>query len=537
MEWDRALIEQEFARSWRGRVQLLTHQYDAESARRFRAEGFWDDEPIWSVVASHPSDRVAVIDGARQWTWGEVRRMSENAAVLLRGRGIRRGDVVAVQLPNCVHLVVTVLALVRLGAVYHPLNPAYRQHDLKHIFGTSHPKLFVHPQQFHSFDYGRMAATLDTDLDTLVVNLDEVPSAEPATGELTDTGSLDPDDVFLVGATSGSTGIPKLFVHTQNTQKNEARVLCEALGIDAHSRFLATAPLTHRGALMFGLMTTIVTGASIVLASKYRPSEVLDLIDQHQVTAMMGIPTQITDLVALIEERGGTSGTSLSTILISGAPIPPGLVTKLKELLPGCAPVTGYGTSETGYSTFTRPSDELARLQTCGRPTPGMEIRIADDSEILIRGPFVFSGYVPGAGNDSLGVDENGWFHTGDLGALDQDDFLHVTGRLKNVIIRSGLKIQVEEIEILLSTHPDIDQCVLVPVPDARLGEKATVVVLPRDESRLALSDVTAFLEEHGVAKFKWPEAIVNVTVLPTTSVGKLDRRALRDRVVDGQGS
>lgn len=511
---------------------MLTHRYDAKTVARNHAQGYWNAGSLWETASRHPAADLALIDGNDRWSWGDLRRLAEAAATRFADLGLRRGDLVGVQLPNSAHLVITILALLRLGAVYHPLNVSYRHGDLSRIFASSRPRAYIHPVRFRGFDYTGLAALLPAGPARIAIDLEAAPGFPCADGVraqavLPAENELAADDVFLVGATSGSTGSPKLFVHTQNTQKNEGRILNRELGLTAGDRFLATAPLTHRGALMFGFITALVAGASLVVLREYRPDEVLEAIDRHGITAFMAIPAQVSDLLELIERRPGT-GRTLRVIMLSGAPVQSSLVQRLRLALPHCTPVTGYGTSETGYTLFTRPDDDLTKLQTCGRPMPGMELRIAEDGEILLRGAFVFSGYHddPRATADAL--DSEGWFHTGDLGHLDRDGYLLVTGRKKNVIIRSGLKIQCEEIEQLVSTHPAVRQCALTPVPDDRLGERAALVVVSKDERALTLAEILGWLEQRGVAKFKWPEALVQLDALPLNPVGKLDRDALR---------
>lgn len=508
----------------------LTHRYSPGTLAQHYAAGHWTRGTLWDCVAMHPGDAIALVDRDRTWSWGNLRALADTTARVLVRHGVRRGDIVGVQLPNSAHLVVTVLALLRLGAVYHPLNPSYRFHDLSRIFEISRPVAFIHPLTFRQFDYRALAAQLGGDFMSIAIDLEAAPDLSGAEEEfLPDLSELSADDVFLIGATSGSTGAPKLYVHTQNTQKNEARVLNRELSITEADCFLASAPLTHRGALMFGLLTAITSGAAIVVLREYQAAEVLREIDAHGVTAIMAIPAQVSDLLDLIEQQPGAAH-SLRIILISGAPVQPILVRRLKAALPDCIPVTGYGTSETGYSLFTRPTDDAAKMQTCGRSIPGMEVRIVD-GEIHLRGAFVFSGYHANEAATRDAVDTEGWFHTGDLGELDADGYLIVTGRQKNVIIRAGLKIQAEEIEQLLSSHPKIRQSVLVPLPDERLGERAALFVVPQAGQFPTLDEVLDFLDARGVAKFKWPEKLTLIEALPVNAVGKLDRIRLRDAV------
>lgn len=508
----------------------LTHQYSPGTLTQNYAAGHWTHGTLWDCLEMHSRDVLALVDGDKTWSWGDLRELADATARGLVSRGVRRGDIVGVQLPNSAHLVVLILALLRLGAVYHPLNPSYRFHDLRRIFEISRPAAFVHPVFFRQFDYRALAAQLGGEFLSIAIDLEGPPGLSSDENEaLPGLSELSAEDVFLIGATSGSTGAPKLYVHTQNTQKNEARILNRELSVTCADRFLASAPLTHRGALMFGLLTAVTSQAALVVLREYQAQDVLRQIDAHGITAMMAIPAQVSDLLDLVEKQP-SAARSLRIIMISGAPVQPILVRRLKAALPDCTPVTGYGTSETGYSLFTRPTDDAAKMQTCGRPMPGMEVRIVD-AEIHVRGAFVFSGYHADEAATRDAVDAEGWFHTGDLGELDADGYLIVTGRKRNVIIRAGLKIQAEEIEQLLSSHPKIRQSVMVAVPDERLGERAALFVVPHAGQPPTLDEVLEFLAARGVTKFKWPEFLNLIEALPVNAVGKLDRIRLRDAV------
>lgn len=522
----------------------LTHTYREEDVARFYAVGYWTKGSMWEHVAATAAaapDRPAVIEGDVVVSWGRLAELAECVAGALAARGVGHSDVVGVQLPNSLHLVVTIVALMRLGAVYHPLNPSYRLHDLGPIVAVSKPVAYLYPRHFRDFDYGQLVQKLraNSGQNFAAIEIDlsaPVDVLRSDTAELPPVAALSADDVFLIGATSGSTGAPKLYLHTQNTQKNEARILNRELGIGAHDRFLPIAPLTHRGALMFGLLTALDAAATLAVLREYKADEVLRQIDANGITALMAIPAQVSDLLDLIEKRPDSART-LRLIMITGAPVSPDLIRRLKSALPACTPLTGYGTSETGYSLFTRPGDSVARLQTCGRTMPGMEVRIAagdndgiQDGEIQLRGAFVSCGYYANPEATAASLTEDGWFRTGDIGHLDEDGYLIVSGRQRNVIIRAGLKIQAEEVEQVINQHPRVKQSVVVAVPDERLGESAVVFVVPGEGETLALPELLSFLENLGVAKFKWPERLVLMPELPVNAIGKIDRIVLRGR-------
>lgn len=528
----------------------VTHTYPDAEVARYYATGYWTKESMWGHVAATAAaapERPAVIDGELVVSWARLVELAECVAGVLAAHGVGRGDVVSVQLPNSLHLIVTIIALTRLGAVYNPVNPAYRLHDLGPILAVSRPVAYLYPNHFRNFDYaglvGRLKENAGQSFVAIGVDLCAPVDTLGATrAPLPPLSALRSDDVFLIGATSGSTGAPKLYLHTQNTQKNEARILNRELGIGEDDRFLPIAPLTHRGALMFGLLTALQAGASLAVLREYKIDEVLRQIESNGITVLMAIPAQVSDLLDLIENRPDRART-LRLIMITGAPVSPDLIRRLKSALPHCTPLTGYGTSETGYSLFTRPGDSVARLQTCGRPMPGMEVRIVSpdgaetgvgqDGEIQLRGAFVSCGYHANPAATAATITPDRWFRTGDIGHLDDNGYLIVSGRARNVVIRAGMKIQAEEVEHVLNRHPRIRQSVIVGEPDQRLGERAVAFVMPGEGEALTLAELQAFLEEQGVAKFKWPERLVLVPEVPLNAIGKVDRVTLRARVTE----
>lgn len=491
-------------------------------------------------VAREDPSRAALVEGELTVTYRDLIESVEATARTLAGFGVTSGSVVGVQLPNSVHLATVAMAVWRLGATYHPLNVAYRAHDLIPVLRQSRPALYIHPVEHSGFSYTRLASELSQQLEhpflDVPIDLGEPLAASIAVAEsaasLPDLSELPQDGNFLLGATSGSTGPPKLYIHRHDTQLSEARVVNQELGLDHTDITLAVAPMTHRGALMFGLITNLVACGTLVIERNYSPAAMLESIYGHSVTAFMAIPTQVVDLLGLAREEQHPD-CAMRRVLIAGAAVHKELVRELRQTWPECVPITAYGTSETGYAVMTRPNDPPDKLETCGRPIPGAEVRIVpgdassttpETGQIEVRGKFLFAGYL-GATRPSGAQD---WFATGDLGHLDADGYLLVTGRLTNTINRGGLKIQAEELEALLTEHPDVDEAAVVPAPDKRLGEIAVAYIVSRGELTLSLADMRKYLEERGVAKFKWPQHLVTLDALPRSGVSKVDRHALK---------
>jgi cyclohexanecarboxylate-CoA ligase len=506
--------------------------------------GYWTKHHLLSEIARsaslHP-EKLAIADRDSRISYARLEHLIADVGVFLQDHGIRNGDIVAVQLPNSIHLAVTILALLRIGAVYAPINASYREHEVGRIFQISRPVAYLYPVRFRAADYSGIARKvaeqtrlyfreIPVDLDASV---DEAMS--PRAEAIALEGDPDPDALFLLGMTSGSTGAPKLFAHTQNTQFSEARSVNKLLGLDRYDIFLVIAPMTHRGALMYGLLMSMACGGSLVIQRENNAEETLRLIERERISTFFAIPTQVLDLLQLVRKTGDTCK-SLRLLMLSGAPVQPELITDLKRSWPDCVPVTSYGTSEIGFSTATRPDDPLETLQTCGRTVPGQEVKVvhregldAGDGEILVRGAFVFCGYYADQYQTNLAMSDD-WFKTGDVGHIDPDGYLHVTGRIKNTIIRGGLNVQAEEIETILMAHPDVLEVLVIGMPDPRLGERVAACVVPKPGTTFDVTDLRAHFELNAVAKFKWPEQLAIMDTIPRNPVGKQDRIALRER-------
>lgn len=518
-------------------------RYSRRTFQENYAAGYWTEDHTLDSLAEHAArrpDAPAVIDNDEVTTWAELARLTDDAAAALAAEGIGREDIVGVQLPNSLHTVTVLLALLKLGAVYNPVNPTYRLNDVARIYRNTRPKMHIYTPRIRKFDYGPLVEQLSQNTEfsfrARVVDVDR-PFAEafPPGQAAPDYPVPDPDAIYLLGSTSGSTGEPKIFMHTQNTQFNEARMLNRAMGLTEKDSILAFAPITHRGVFMWGFMQCLASGAALVIQREFDPEDMIDRIDRFGVTSIFAIPNQVVDLLNVCERRD-KGGESLRVVMMAGAPVQPSIVTRLKARWPDCAPVTGFGCSETGFSIVTRPDYPLNQLQTCGKPLDGMEIVVdrsgdpeGQSGELLIRGPLVFAGYYSNQRATDDSCDRDGWFRTGDRGYINEDGNVIVTGRSKNIIIRSGLNIQAEEVEDLLLRHEAIRHVVIVPRDDPRTGERAIACIPGAAAAGLTLAALTAHLDALGVAKFKWPEALVLMEALPQNAAGKHDRIRLRE--------
>ncbi|MDG2113312.1 MAG: AMP-binding protein [Actinomycetota bacterium] len=536
-------------------MRLLTG-YSAADIDRYREAGHWTGATFGDLMRSHSASRpsaVAVTDGNRSLTWTQLAAEVDRVAGGLAGLDIREEERVSVQLTNCIELVVSILAIWEVGAIYQPLNPMYRRVELSSVMGLVRPAAVITSSAASGFDH---PALIDEVADLL--GSDPIRIVTGGTGEASrpgwiryddlappaDAGDLPPGDtlrVALLGTTSGTTGDPKVYIHVQATQIFEARCLVDGLAIDGDDVVLAAAPITHRGALMVGLLTSISSGSELVLGDARDTQAISDLIESERVTMFMGIPTIVSDLLTL-HEQGDCDHSSLRLVVVSGAPVTEELLGRFTTQWPDTLAATGYGLSETGWCTYLRVGDPLDKISSSGRLAPATEIQIRDPhdqpvqpgetGEIFIRGPMVCAGYFDNQVATEAAIDADGWFKSGDLGFLDDDGYIHPVGRSKHMIIRGGLNIYAEEIERLVEEHPDIEGAVVISVPDERLGERACACVVVRDGGEFDLGELRRFFDEAGVARYAWPERVEVLDELPRNPIGKIDRIAVSSLVL-----
>jgi len=526
------------------------------------AQGHWRDRTINdeldACVASCPDQlaltayRVEVGD-VHRFTYRELARMADRIAVGLHRLGVRRGDVVACQLPNWWQFTVTYLACARLGAVLNPLMHIFRERELDFMLRHGEAKVLIAPRTFRGFDFERMVTALALSLPDLrqVVIVDgagdnsfDALLSGPAWEAASDAPAIllgsrpGPDDITQLIYTSGTTGEPKGVMHSANTLMSNIIPYAERLHLGADDVVLMASPMAHQTGFMYGLMMPIVLRARAVLQDLWEPQRAVDIIRAERASFTMASTPFLSDLTRQVAESR-LAVDSLRTFLCAGAPIPGPLVEQARATL-GTKIVSAWGMSENGAVTLIRiDDDDLRAFTTDGLPLPGVELKVADvddsalpvgeSGRLLVRACSNFGGYLkrPQWNN----TDTDGWFDTGDLARMDADGYIRITGRSKDVIIRGGENIPVVEIESLLYRHPAVAQCAIVAYPDARLGERACAVVVPKAGQRIDLDSVVQYLKDQHVALQYIPERLQVLDAMPATPSGKIQKFKLRDLV------
>jgi len=540
------------------RAAGLTTWVDADVRREFEARGDWTDE-VWldrflADVEADPQ-AVAVVDESGALTRGEVLGQARRLAAYLGGQGIGRGDVMTLVLPNWSEFVVVHAAAGLAGCVVNPVLPRLGAADLRHVLTLAGSRAVFAAGMHRSVSPLELVLEAASGLDRppLVVGVrtageSDLPdlamllatpweAAHVLPSPVRDAGSAD-----TITFTSGTEALPKGVVHSHRSTMFGLRAFIGGvLGLGPGDCVFMPSPICHASGLQWGLRTAAYAGVPLVLQDRWDPAVAAELIGTHGCTYTLAATPFVVDLLAA--HRSGSPGVDrLRYIASGGAPIPRHLVAEVRDAL-DAELIAVFGSSETYVATTARPGDPEHLMATDGAPLPGVEVQILDptgcpvpsgvDGEIVTRGPHVFLGYL-GDPTLTTGSFTGQWYHYGDIGRFDADGRLHVTGRIKDIVIRGGENISVREVEDLLSEHPLIGQVAVVGYPDPRLGERCCAVVRPPGREAPTLADLVEYLRARGLPTFKSPERLEIVGEMPMTVTGKIRKSRLRELVAAG---
>jgi cyclohexanecarboxylate-CoA ligase len=539
---------------------MIGTQFSAAQIERSRASGQWRDKTLLDFldeVTPSRLDKVAVTDlncvsgQPTTLSYRQLLRLSKRIALGLVALGVQRGDVVSFQLPNWWQFVALHLACLRIGAVTNPLMPIFRHRELGFMLGLADAKVMIVPKVFRGFDHAQMMREVRTSLPALqhvfaIGGEGEMSfekhflarewEREPGAEALLAGRRIQPDEVVQLLYTSGTTGEPKGALHTSNTLFADLCPVAERLGLSGEQVIFMPSPLAHQTGFALGMMMPLMLGSKLVLQDLWDARVALTRIEDEGVNFMMAATPFLADLVDHPELPRFDIST-LNFFACGGAPIPRVLVKRATELLDANI-VSVWGMTENLVVTSTRPGDPMEKVfNTDGVPLPSMDIRVVDPSgkvlpsgqegELESRGPSHFAGYHKRP--EMYGIDSEGWFKTGDLAHIDEDGYVRITGRSKDIIIRGGENVPVVEIEQVLHRHPAIQAAAVVGAPDERLGERAVAYVTLKPGCNLTLAELKPFLESEGMAKNYWPESLTVVEDFPRTPSGKIQKFRLRE--------
>ena len=512
--------------------QYLTTISGAD-VRRHYASGAWTPDTLVGIAAERAvrdPDGKCLADGRDRLSNAEALAAVNSVAAFLTARGVRRGDPVLISLPNCSRYAVANIAISSLGAVIVPLPTSLRATEVSAVAARVGSRLLITT----AAAAGRFAGPEDSGL--TVLTDDELPISAGSSLSADTAGGSDPDDPLDLMFTSGTTGVPKGIINTTNTKLSAVRAMVSALGLGPDDSWLVVPPMAHNAGWLYSYIPSLLSGAPAVFQERFEPRQTLQLLIENDVHAVFLTPTHATDVLAEIA-AGAALPTVLRYIIIGGAVTPPALKAALREGL-RAEVIAMYGCTENQGATFIRPGTPVGIADiSVGWPWPGCEVSIFDAARANVlppnqlgligtRGPGTFAGYFDDQGATDLAFNDEGWFFGGDLGVIDANGALQITGRQKELIIRGGLNIAPDDVEQALSGHPDLEGVAAVGIPDSRLGERVCAVVAARRP--VDLPAVLSYLRARDIGTHLWPEALLVVDRLPVTDIGKIKRKDLQ---------
>jgi long-chain acyl-CoA synthetase len=483
------------------------------------------------VVTRHfariePAKR-ALHDGLRSLTYGELEAQSTALAHALVGAGVQRGEVVCAYLPNCIDYVIVVLAVAKSGAIFSPINPRYKAYEVAAILRQARPRVV--------FTMRGMSTTIaeaarKAGQDPRVVEVDGNPLPAPKASVLP---AVAESDFFSLMFTSGTTGEPKGAMATHRARMVWVLNATIQYGLDEDDLYLGTMPQVHSAGLTFTLMH-LYAGATVRILPHFDAAEFIAVVQRERVTSALTVPTMLTMIVEEVDKSPRVSLASLKRLVTCGSPLP--LATKRRVL----EKVSGelydyYGSTESNSMTVLRPADQLRKPESVGQAFRNVELMIADEKgepcpagivgEIWCANPSVMTAYRDRP-EDTARAFTGRWYHTGDLGFLDGEGFLHLVSRLSDVVISGGVNIYPAEIEQVLMLHPSILDAAVVGEPDPKWGQRVKAFVVVREGETLDLEAVQAHCAAH-LADFKKPRNVVFLPSLPKNAGGKTIKASL----------
>lgn len=515
-------------------MRNLVRRDEARAADAY-ARGLWVSTTLVDALAEAARDtpnRALVIDGGITLTAGELQDRARALALQLT-EWMPTGSVVSFMLPNWHEAAIVYLGATLAGMTVNPILPSLRDRELRFILDDAQSRAIFIPAQFGGHDYAAMLTRVVNQLvappEVVVLRGDPGPhhafDTLPAAPDR-ELPTLDPDDIRMIMYTSGTTGRPKGVLHSHNSINALIRQLREHWMIDPGDTFLVPSPIAHIGGSIYAFECPLLLGSTAVLMERWNAEDGVGLMTEHRCTHMAGATPFLEQLLGAVE-RSGTRLPDLKVFICGGASVPPSLIRRASGYFDRAVVSRVYGSTEVPVTTVgsLAPGGVEHAAETDGRPGIA-EIRLVS-GEIRARGPQMLLGYLHPE-DEIESFDENGFFRTGDLGRWVDGDYLQVTGRAKDLIIRNGENISPKEVEDLLVGQLGIIEAAVVGLPDEHTGERACAVLVTTDGKRPGVTDLGRLLAEHGLARFKTPERVEIWESLPKNDAGKVLKHQIR---------
>ena len=535
---------------------------------------------LLDLVAERRPDEDALVYADRdlRYTYREFEEVVERCARALMALGLEKGDHVAVWGQNVPEWVILQFATGKMGAVLVTVNPAYKAHELRYVLDQSDAAAVFLTAGVKGADFVEILGQAVPDLAESAegeLSVEELPhlrhivlmgegsreglpilgfdefmqrGTEVSQEELDERQeSLGADEVINMQYTSGTTGFPKGVQLTHTNIVKNAFHIGECMKLGPEDRVCIPVPFFHCFGCVLGTLNTVTHEGTMVPVESFDAEKVLQAVDKERCTAVLGVPTMfIAELEHPDFEEYDTS--NLRTGIMAGSPCPMEVMKQVVEVMGASEITIAYGQTESSpVITQTRTDDPLElRVSSVGRKLPDVEVRIVsvetgedcgpqEQGELWTRGYLVMRGYYKMDEKTSEVIDEDGWLHTGDLAVMDEEGYVRITGRAKDMIIRGGENVYPREIEEFLYSHPDISDVQVYGVPDARYGEQIAAAVKKKPDSDLTADDVKDYCHEN-IAYYKVPEYVDFVDDYPMTASGKIQKYKLREAAVERYG-
>jgi acyl-CoA synthetase (AMP-forming)/AMP-acid ligase II len=521
----------------RRQVGNYSLRWDEARAAQAYERGLWVRETLADALrraARETPKRVLVVDGDVRIDCETLLARATTMAHALLSRA-PAGSVVSFALPNWHEAAAIYLGATLAGMVVNPILPSLRDRELAFILEDLDSRFVFIPSTVRNHDYAamltRVIAQLPTKPDVVVLRGEPGPhmgyDAFLRDGTPQALPQIDADAVRMIMYTSGTTGRPKGVLHTHNSIHALIAQLREHWHVAHGDKFLVPSPIAHIGGSIYAFECPLLAGTTAVLMPSWNADDAVKLLDAERCTHMAGA-TPFLEQILAAADRAGTALPSLKVFICGGASVPPSLIRRARTFLQRAIVTRVYGSTEVPVTTVgsTRPDDADHAADTDGRPGIA-DVRLTDIGEVCARGPQMLAGYLR-VEDEAMAFDAEGYFRTGDLARWVDDDYLVISGRAKDIIIRNGENISPKEVEDLLLGHPAIAEIAIVGLPDDRTGERACAVIVPKAMPGPDVASLRAFLEGLGVAKFKIPEQVLLWEQLPKNDAGKVLKHQIR---------
>ncbi|MCE9639827.1 MAG: acyl--CoA ligase, partial [Betaproteobacteria bacterium] len=533
-----------------------------QTAREYYANGVWRGDTLYSLLREHARVRpqaYALRDSKRRITWSQLAQWVDALASELHAAGLKRGQRVSVWLPNRIEAAVVFLACSRNGYICNPsLHQNYTVNEINQLLDRIQTAVL-----FAQAGYGSDADRADVFAAAKALPAMKrvyrmlpagAPSAQDEYAQFPALGSkpgalpepdLNPDKIVYLAFTSGTTGMPKGVLHSDNTLLANGRAMVKDWHHDDKTILFSHSPLSHHIGTV-AIEQSLVAGFEVVVNDLPPGKKPLDWIVETGATYVMGVPTHAMDILADMKSRGMAKLGNVNLFYMAGSIIPPQTAKSFLDM--GIKPQNIYGMTENGSHQYTLPDDDVEVITgTCGRACGGYETRLWDQEnpdieakpgelgEIGTRGGLLMLGYFNNQSATENSFNAGGWFLSGDLGRFDAQGNLQIVGRKKDLIIRGGHNIYPAHIENLTVKHPAVLKAAAFPIADERLGERVCLAIIARDGTQLDAGQMLDHLGEHGLSKYDMPEYFICMEAFPQTASGKILKRELVEMAKAGK--